>query len=68
MSMTCTWVEGGRTESLTHSVRYYTAPELAGMLQRAGLAPLAFYGDFDGRAFDLDSQRLIVVARKIEDE
>lgn len=62
--MTFTWIEGTRWESLTHSVRHYTAPELAGMLKRAGLAPLAFYGDFDGSEFDLYSKRLIVVAQK----
>lgn len=60
-----TWVEAGRAETLTHSVRHYTAPELAGMLRRAGMLPTALYGDFDGRPFDLDSSRLIVVARKL---
>jgi ubiquinone/menaquinone biosynthesis C-methylase UbiE len=59
-----TWVAEGRTETLSHSVRYYTAPELEGMLERAGMVPTARYGDFDGRSFDLDSRRLIVVARK----
>jgi SAM-dependent methyltransferase len=63
-TMTFTWAEGGRWESLTHSVRYYTAPELAGMLRRARLTPTAFYGDFDASPFDLDSKRLIVVAQK----
>lgn len=63
-TMTCTWLEGGRAESLTHSVRYYTVPELGGMLQRAGLSPIALYGDFDGSPFDLYSKRLIMVARK----
>lgn len=62
--MTFTWVEEGRTESLTHSVRHYTAPELSKMVQNAGLQPIAIYGDFDGRKFDLDSKRLIVVAQK----
>jgi SAM-dependent methyltransferase len=62
--MTFTWIEEGRQESLTHSVRHYTAPELEGMLWRAGLVPTALYGDFDGRDFDLDSKRLIVVAEK----
>lgn len=59
-----TWVDEGRTETLSHSVRHYTAPELQGMLHRAGLEPMELFGDFDGRPFDLDSQRLIVVARK----
>jgi SAM-dependent methyltransferase len=63
-SMTSTWLEGGRSESLSYSVRYYTLPEVEAMLRTAGLAPVACYGDFDGRAFGLDSQRLIIVARK----
>jgi ubiquinone/menaquinone biosynthesis C-methylase UbiE len=63
-TMTFTWVEGDRRESLTHSVRHYTATELAGMLRRAGLTPMAFYGDFDGSPFELYSKRLIVVAKR----
>jgi D-alanine-D-alanine ligase len=63
-TMTFTWAEGANWESLTHSVRHYTAPELAGMLRRAGLTPVAYYGDFDGSDFELHSRRLIVVARK----
>jgi ubiquinone/menaquinone biosynthesis C-methylase UbiE len=63
-AMTFTWAEGANWESLTHSVRHYTAPELANMIRRAGLLPVAFYGDFDGSAFDLSSRRLIVIAQK----
>lgn len=62
-----TWVAQGQAETLSHSVRSYTVPELEGMLQRAGMAPVARYGDFDGRPFDLDSRRLIVVAEKSKD-
>ncbi len=61
---TFTWVEGEKRESLTHSVRHYTAPELRDMLHRVGLMPVATYGDFDGREMDLDSRRLIIVAHK----
>jgi SAM-dependent methyltransferase len=63
-TMTFTWMEGGKRESLTHSVRHYTAPELAAMLQRAGFTPTALYGDFGRGEFDLYSKRLIVIARK----
>jgi SAM-dependent methyltransferase len=63
-SMTSTWLEGGHSESLSYSVRYYTAPEVQGMLQLAGLMPVAVHGNFDGSEFGLNSQRLIVVARK----
>jgi SAM-dependent methyltransferase len=63
---TFTWVEGDKRESLAHSVRYYTAPELKGMLQRAGLEQVGVYGDFDGRPLTLDSKRIIVVGKKTE--
>ncbi len=63
-AMTFTWAQEGRWESITHSVRHYTAPELAAMLRRAGLLPVAYYGDFDGSLFELYSKRLIVVAQK----
>ena len=59
-----TWLEGGQEESLTHSVRYYTVPELKGMLRAAGLAIAALYGNFDGSEFGLHSRRMIVVASK----
>lgn len=63
-TMTFTWREGGKEETLVHSVRHYTAPELIAMLLEAGLNPTALYGDYDGSEFDLDSKRLIIVARK----
>jgi ubiquinone/menaquinone biosynthesis C-methylase UbiE len=63
-TMTFTWVEGAKRQSLSHSVRHYTVPELRGMLSRAGLEPSGFYGDFDGSEFDLCSKRLIVIAHK----
>lgn len=61
---TFTWADGGKWESLTHVVRHYAAPELTAMLQRAGLAPITCYGDFEGEEFDLYSSRLIVLAEK----
>ncbi len=61
---TFTWLEGGKEESLTHSVRYYTAPELTSMLERAGFTPLIVYGGFGGEPFTLSSRRMIIVSRK----
>lgn len=63
-STTFTWLEGGRAESISHSVRHYTAAEATAMLRRAGLEPLAFYGDVDGSPLASNSRRLIAVARK----
>jgi ubiquinone/menaquinone biosynthesis C-methylase UbiE len=61
---TFTWLEGPERESISHSVRQYTAAELKGMLRRAGLVPTATYGGFDAGRFDVDSKRLVVVAKK----
>jgi SAM-dependent methyltransferase len=66
-TMTFTRVEGADWKSLTQSVRHYTVPELKGMLERAGLSPIAIYGDFDGSDFELYSKRLIMVAQKPKD-
>lgn len=54
----------GRRRELRYVVRMYTLAELAKMLDRAGLAIAAHHGDLDGSAYTLDSQRLVVVARK----
>ena len=59
-----TWLEGGQRESISHSVRQYTAAELNGMLRRAELTPTATYGGFDASPFDVDSRRLVVLAKK----
>ncbi len=45
-------------------VRQYTVPELQRMLEAAGLALTALYGDWDLSAYALDSPRLIAVAEK----
>jgi SAM-dependent methyltransferase len=67
LATTLTWVGDGKKESLTYSVRQYTAPELAGMLRGAGLLPIAYYGDFDESPLELHSKRLIVLAHKPRD-
>lgn len=63
---TFTWLDSGRRESLTHSVRHYTVPELSAMLETAGLVLRAVYGDFDGSEFDIYTARMITVAQKPE--
>jgi hypothetical protein len=42
----------------------YTLTELAGMLSDAGLVPGQTWGAFDGRDYDMDSRRMIVLAEK----
>jgi len=55
---------GGSTETFRESVRAYTAEELCGMLQGAGLRIEETWGDFDGSTWSADSPRLIVLASK----
>jgi SAM-dependent methyltransferase len=54
----------GSTEIFRESVRAYTAEELVGLLQGAGLRVEATWGDFDAEPVGPHSQRLIVLARK----
>ena len=42
----------------------YLFPEFAKMLNRAQLAPIQVYGDFDGSKYTWDSKRMIVLAEK----
>ncbi len=44
--------------------RSYLYPELAKMLNRAGLAPIQVFGGFDSSEFTWDSNRMIVLAEK----
>ena len=44
--------------------RSYIYPELAKMLNCAGLAPIQVFGNFDGSEFAWDSNRMIVLAEK----
>lgn len=44
--------------------RSYIYPELAKMLNCAGLAPIQVFGNFDGSEFTWDSNRMIILAEK----
>ncbi len=44
--------------------RLYFYPELAKMLNCAGLTPIQAFGDYDGSEFTWDSNRMIVLAEK----
>jgi len=46
------------------SVRAYTPPELARLLEGVGFEAIRFVGDLDGRPLDLDSPRCIALARR----
>jgi SAM-dependent methyltransferase len=54
----------GRRKEYRQSIRVYTLTELAGMLAGAGLTLDQYYGDLDGSPLNLDSRRLVLLARK----
>src|SRR3954451_14897196 len=53
----------GERDSLSFSLRVYTATELLGMLERAGFAEARCHGDLAGAPFGTNT-RLVVVARR----
>ena len=61
-----TWlvVQGTGAEHFSFRVWIYSGSELRQMLAHAGFGPVNLYGALDGRAYDLDAQRLVAVATK----
>jgi SAM-dependent methyltransferase len=57
---------GGERSELRHSLRIYTLPELAEMLDRAGLDVVEAWGSFEGEPYGFESRRIIVHARARE--
>ncbi|MBI1930327.1 class I SAM-dependent methyltransferase [Candidatus Poribacteria bacterium] len=56
----------GRNREVRLTVRMYLYPELAKMLNRAGLVPVQVFGDYDGSQYEWDSRRMIILAEKRE--
>ena len=56
--------DGARREVPGHTVRLYTLTEMVRMLAEAGLEVVEVYGGYDGRPYDLDTRRMIVVAER----
>ena len=54
----------GRRDEQHHSIRSYTLTELARMLGSAGLVVEATFGGLDGSSLNLESRRLVILARK----
>lgn len=44
--------------------RLFSAEELGGLLESAGFASIEFFGDFDGRPYNHEAQRLVALALK----
>ncbi len=54
----------GKMTEYTFSHRIFSAAEMARLLGEAGFAMVDIYGGFDGRIYDHQAERLILVARK----
>jgi len=57
-------IAGDRVERATFSHRVWSAGEITTLLERCGLIVHGLYGGYDGQDYDLDSERMIVVAGK----
>lgn len=56
--------DGTRLDSRGHSLRLYALTELSRMLEIAGLPLARVYGSFSAEPYELDSVRMICLARK----
>jgi SAM-dependent methyltransferase len=56
----------GELRQRQHRVRVYTPTELNHMLRRAGLGPVAWYGDWSLTPLTLDSRRMLVIAEQAQ--
>ena len=58
------WRKGDRTGRKQHALRLRTATEIAALLEAAGFADVAYYGDWEGAPFTHRDSSLIAVATK----
>ncbi len=58
------WRKGDQRGRKQHALRLRTATEIAALLQAAGFADVAYYGDWDGRPFTHRDTSLIAVATR----
>lgn len=61
-----TWImfSEGEIKENTVKHRLYSADELAEMVGKAGFSNVELHGDLDGREYDQEAERLVVVAEK----
>ena len=57
-----TVVRDGRARTFEFLLRIYSGQELRALLGAAGFATVTLYGSLDGRPYDLEAERLVVVA------
>ena len=62
----CTTVtDGGEPREFTESVRVYWPDELTAMAAAAGLGRVRLFGGFDGRPFNEEAERMIVIGERM---
>lgn len=61
--VTWTYVKDGQSDSVDFGHRVYSAAELTRELTDAGFGAIEAFGGFDGRPYDHEAARLVVVAR-----
>ncbi len=57
-------IDGDRVQRAEFSHRVWSAAEIQALLRRSGLLPVAIFGGYQGQDYDLDAERLIVVAAR----
>lgn len=65
-NMKRSWEKMGKRESYYTSVRLFFLPEINNLMENNGLRIKKTWGDFDGRPFNFNSHRLIILAEKFE--
>jgi SAM-dependent methyltransferase len=58
------FVGGGETREFTFEHRVYSGVELADLMRQAGFAEIGIYGGLDGRPYNHESNRLVIVGKK----
>ena len=58
------FIKDGRVRTFTFSLRIYSGQELKALLATAGFGRITLYGGLDGRPYDGDAERLVVLAVK----
>ena len=64
MRMHWVFVGGGERREFTFEYRMYSGVELADLMSQAGFGEVNVYGSLDGRPYDREAPRLVVVGRK----
>lgn len=59
------WREGGKDHSYCTNVRMYFLAELQQLMKEAGLSVERVYGDFDASPYQADSERILILSRKL---